>query len=265
MADLIQRPINNLKLLLGADAQGQMVKSWNEQVLPDAKEIEKGYPFEDGAAETDLTKLTAFLAPGEGKFSKFYDEKLSRYFEESNGQLKMKDTSEVKFSDEFVAYLNNLMKLRKALYSSGATPKFEYEFTLQPVTNGMVEMTIDGQPIKSEGTGSVKLTFPAAQAAETGVLINAGGGGSDPAASNTASNSNTATPSSGGSPLKYPGNWGLFRFFDASKPQKQPGGEYLLSFSVGGKAVSATIKSSGDDLFDKSIFRQVRVPQNFLK
>jgi type VI secretion system protein ImpL len=265
LADVILRPIGNLKLLLGADAQGQMVKMWTEQILPDAKEIEKGYPFEDGATDTDLTKLTAFLAPGEGKFSKFYDEKLSRYFEESNGQLKMKDTSEVKFSDEFVAYLSNLMKLRKALYSSGATPKFEYEFTLQPVKDGIVEMTIDGQPVKSEGTGSVKLTFPAAQAAETGVLINAGGGSTDSAAaSNTASNSNTATTSSG-SPLKFPGNWGLFRFFDASKPQKQAGGEYLLSFTAGGKAVKATIKSSGDDLFDKSIFRQVRVPQNFLK
>ncbi len=264
MADMIQRPIGNLKLLLGADAQGQMVKMWTEQVLPDAKEIEKGYPFEDVATETDLAKLTAFLAPGEGKFSKFYDEKLSRYFEESNGQLKQKDTSEVKFSDEFVVYLNNLMKLRKALYSSGATPKFEYEFTLQPVTGGIVEMTIDGQPIKSEGTGSVKLTFPAAQAAETGVLISAGGA-PDASASNTASNSNTAPASSAGGPLKYPGNWGLFRFFDASKPQKQPGGEYLLSFSVGGKTVTATIKSSGDDLFDKSIFRQVRVPQNFVK
>jgi type VI protein secretion system component VasK len=241
-----------------------MVKMWTEQVLPDAKEIEKGYPFEDVATETDLAKLTAFLAPGEGKFSKFYDEKLSRYFEESNGQLKQKDTSEVKFSDEFVVYLNNLMKLRKALYSSGATPKFEYEFTLQPVTGGIVEMTIDGQPIKSEGTGSVKLTFPAAQAAETGVLISAGGA-PDASASNTASNSNTAPASSAGGPLKYPGNWGLFRFFDASKPQKQPGGEYLLSFSVGGKTVTATIKSSGDDLFDKSIFRQVRVPQNFVK
>ena len=266
LADLIQRPIGNLKLLLGADAQGQMVKSWNEQILPDAKEIEKGYPFEDGTADTDLTKLTAFLAPGEGKFSKFYDEKLSRYFEEANGQLKQKDTSEVKFSDEFVVYLNNLMKLRKALYSSGATPKFEYEFTLQPVKDGMIEMTIDGQPIKSEGTGSVKLTFPAAQAAETGVLINAGGAPAAPAA-NTASNSNTAAPatSTAGGPLKYPGNWGLFRFFDASKPQKQPGGDYLLTFSVGGKTVNANIKSSGDDLFDKTIFRQVRVPQNFVK
>jgi type VI secretion system protein ImpL len=265
-AAMLQRPIGNLKMLLGADAQGQLVKIWNEQILPDAKEIEKGYPFEDGASETDLTKLTAFLAPGEGKFSKFYDEKLSRYFEESNGQLKVKDTAELKFSDEFVAYLNNLMKLRKGLYSSGATPKFEYEFTLQPVKDAIVEISLDGQLVKSEGTGSIKGTFPAAGAAETGVLVNLGST-SGTTATAPPSNSNTAsgpsTPSS--TSLKYQGNWGLFRFVDAARPQKQPGGEYLLSFSVGGKPVTATIKSSGDDLFDKSIFRQVRVPQNFLK
>ena len=268
LADLIQRPINNLKLLLGADAQGQMVKMWSEQILPDAKEIEKGFPFEDSTADTDLTKLTAFLAPGEGKFSKFYDEKLSRYFEESNGQLKMKDTSEVKFSDEFVTYLNNLMKLRKALYSSGATPKFEYSFTLQPVQDAIVEISLDGQAVKSEGTGSITGTFPAAGAAETGVLISLGST-SGSAASNTTppSNSNTAsgpTPSSSNS-LKYQGTWGLFRFVDASKPQPQTGGGYQLTFSVGGKPVTALIKSNGDDLFDKAIFRQVRVPQNFLK
>ena len=52
---------------------------------------------------------------------------------------------------------------------------------------------------------------------------------------------------------------------DAGKPQKQAGGEYNLSYSVGGKSVSATIKPSGGDLFDKSIFRRVKAPQNMLK
>jgi hypothetical protein len=122
--------------------------------------------------------------------------------------------------------------------------------------------------VKSEGTGSIKGTFPAAGAAETGVLISLGstsGAATSAPASNSNSNTNSGTTASSANSLKYQGNWGLFRFVDASKPQKQAGGEYLLSFNVGGKPVTATIKSSGDDLFDKSIFRQVRVPQNFLK
>ena len=263
MAAFLQKPIGNLKALLGADAQGQMVKIWNEQIVPDAKEIEKNFPFDESAGETDLAKLTAFLAPGEGKFSKFYDEKLSRYFEESNGQLKQKDTAELKFSDEFIAYLNNVMKLRKALYSAGATPKFDYEFTLDPVKDAIVEISLDGQVVKSEGTGSIKGTFPAASAAETGVLVNLGST-STVTSSAPASNSNSSSGSSSSS-LKYQGNWGLFKFVAASRPQKQAGGEYLLSFSVGGKAVTAKIKSSPEDVFDTSIFKQVRVPQSFLK
>jgi len=267
VAYLIQRPLGNLRALLGADAQGQLVKTWNEQILPEGKEIEKGYPFEDSQTETDLTKLTAFLAPNEGKFSKFYDEKLSRYFEESNGQLKLKDTAEVKFSDEFIAYLNNAMNLRKALYGTSPTPKFEYEFTLRPVKDAIVEISLDGQPVKSEGTGSIKGTFPGAGAAETGVLINAGstGGLTTAAPSSNSTSTSSPAPASSAPGLKYPGNWGLFRFVDASRPQKQAGGEYLLTFSIGGKPVTATIKSSGSDLFDKTIFRQVRIPQTFLK
>ena len=67
IAALLQEPLGNLKELLGADAKTQLTKSWAEQILPGAKEIEKGYPFEDGQTEADLTKLTAFLNPSDGK------------------------------------------------------------------------------------------------------------------------------------------------------------------------------------------------------
>ena len=120
-----------------------------------------------------MTKLTAYLNPTDGKFSKFYDERLKRYFEESNGQLKLKDTAELKFSDEFIAYLNNAMNLRKALFGTSATPKFEYEFNLKPVQGSLVEITIDGQKATSDATGSIKGTFPAS-GTETGVFIKFG-------------------------------------------------------------------------------------------
>jgi type VI secretion system protein ImpL len=267
VASLLQKPLGNLRELLGADAKGQLIKMWNEQILPAAKEIEQGYPFQDGTTEADITKLTAYLNPTDGKFSKFYDDRLKRYFEESNGQLKMKDTAEVKFSDDFIAYLNAAMNLRKALFGTSATPKFEYEFSLQPVQGSLVEITIDGQKATSDATGSIKGTFPAS-GTDTGVFLNTGG--SDTASTSNsaaASNTNTAAkPSTGDTGQKrYPGTWGLFRFVDDGKPQKQPGGEYLLNYSIGGKSVTATIKPSGGDLFDKTIFRSLKAPQSFVK
>lgn len=261
LAALLQKPIGNLKTLLGAGAKQQLAKIWAEQILPEAMDVQKGYPFEDGQVETDLTKLTAFLNPTDGKFSKFYDERLSRYFEESSGRLKVKDTSELQFADDFVEYLNSAIELRKALFGTNPTPKFEYEFALRPLKDGLIEVTIDGQKLTSEGTGSMKGTFPAGTSAETGVLINlvSLSGGQTPSASPGGFGDSSAKSQT------YQGNWGLFRFVDASSPAKQPGGEYLLTFSVGGKSASATIKPSGGDLFDRAIFRKAKAPQNFLK
>ncbi len=266
MASLLQRPLDNLKALLGSGIRQQIEKQWNEQILAAAKTVERGYPFEDSTDDTNITALTEFLNPATGRFSQFYDQQLARYFEESGGVLKVKETSELKFSDEFVAYLNNVMAIRRALYGSSPTPKFDYEFTLQPVTGGMVEVTLDGQKVTSEGTGSFKATFPSATA-ETGVLINmVSMGGSPPPLSPpppSAANSNSATASA--QQRTFPGTWGLFRFVDASNPQKQPGGEYSLSFAIGGSNVSATIKPTGGDVFDRNMFRQTRAPQSFLK
>jgi hypothetical protein len=204
---MLQRPLGNLRELLGADQKAQLTKMWSDQILPAAKEIETGYPFQDGAAEADLTKLTAVLNPNDGKLSKFYDDRLKRYFEESNGQLKLKDTAEIKFSAEFVVYLNNAMSVRKTLFGSNPTPKFNYEFNLQPVAGEVVEITIDGQKATSDATGSIKGSFPAS-GTETGVFINTGSGGGSATAAYTAANSNTApskppTETSPGS-KKYP-------------------------------------------------------------
>ncbi|MBC7900171.1 MAG: type VI secretion system membrane subunit TssM [Saprospiraceae bacterium] len=279
LATLLQEPLGNLKTLLGAGAKDQIAKAWVDQILPAAKEIEKGYPFEDSSSEADLTKLSAFLAPGEGKLSKFYDDKLSKYFEEAGGQLKMKENTEVQFTEEFIAYLNNAFALRKALFGTNPTPKFEYEFTLRPVKDAMIEVSIDGQKTTSTGTGSLKGTFPGGSSAETGVLMELAStsgttstSAASPSANSPGSSVNTSSPAqsdpgtgSSGQPLKYQGTWGLFRFVDAGGAAKQPGGEYLLNYKVGGKSVTASIKASGGDLFDKNIFRQVKAPQNFLK
>lgn len=265
MANLLMQPITRLKELLGADARTQMQKEWTDKVLPASKALEGGYPFGSGASDADLTKVTEFLNPESGILSKFYDEKLARYFEESNGELKVVANSDIEFSDDFVAYLNNAFAIRKALFGTSATPKFAYEFTLRPATGAMVEITLDGQKVTHEGTGSIQGVFPASGSAETGVivtLVSTGG-----ASTGTTSDANTASSNTASDPqsLKFAGNWGLFKFVDAGKPQKQAGGEYLLTYSVGGKPVTATIKPSGNDLFDKSLFTKFKAPDSFAK
>jgi type VI secretion system protein ImpL len=285
MADLLKKPLGNLRSLLGADAQSQLGKTWANEVLPKAREAEKGFPFDD-TGEADLTKLSAYLNPVNGTLSDFYEKNLKKYFEESGGQLKVKESSPVKFTDEFVTYLNNAFKLRDTLYGKSATPAFSYDFKMQKVPDALIEVTIDGQKIDSNGTGSTNFKFPAASG-ETGAFMNFAStaestptSGKTPSPANSAnsnvntssnanvkkffqtSNTNTAA---GNDQKKFPGTWGLFKFFDAGQPQKQSSGEYSLTYKLGGKTVSATVKPSGGDLFDKTMFRNVHAPDKLLR
>lgn len=292
IADLLKEPLGNLQVLLGADVKSQIAKNWKEQIFPNAKEIEKGFPFENGQNESDLTKLTAFLNAGNGTLTDFFNKNLKVYFDGEPGQLKLKEGSPVKFNQEFIGYLNNAFRLRRALYGeSGASPKYEYEFRLLNVKDSIIEVSIDGQKLNSEGTASTKLTFPAGAGAETGVFMQFGStSGTVPTAPATNSANTTAPPvnnpsnsqssntaptsrflqsgnnqSTNSEPLKFPGNWGLFKFVAAGSPSKQPGGEYLLTYKFGGKTVSATVKPAGEDLFDRSIFSALKAPENILE
>lgn len=286
VGELLLQPINNLRVMLGADAKTQIAKSWAE-IANKAKDIEKGYPFEQGTNEANLESLKAYLNPTDGTLTKFYNENLAKYLDidQGTGQVKPKPDSPVQFTDEFIVYLNNAFRLRKGLFgNSGNTASFGYEFRLGKVDGAVVEITIDGQPKidSSNGTGAANLKFPGG-GGDTGVIMNFVSSTTEPTASAPTSapgDANTTaaptpTPATGSSTapggssnsLKYPGTWGLFRFFDAGgEPKKQAGGEYLLTYKLGTKTVTATVKATGDvDLFDRNVFRLVKVPQTFMK
>ena len=278
ISDFLQEPLGNLKILLGADAKTQLAKTWSNELLPKAREMQQGFPFEDGSNEAKLNKITEFLNPVNGKLTEFYKKNLKNYFEEKDGQLILKEGSPI--TPEFAAYLNNAFKLRKALFGeSSATPKFEYEFRLEKVADTLIEMTIDGKDLTSEGASSAKLTFPASSGETNGVFmkIESTAGTTTTSGStlptNTAENSNTGAPpvspfqsnsNSTDESKEWKGEWGLFRFFYDGKPSKQ-NGEYNLNYSLGGKTVKAIIKPLNDDLFDRDIFRKLSPPDNLLK
>lgn len=275
LAELLRQPVANLSAFFGASVQQQIKKDWENTILPKAKDAEKGYPFEAGDTEADLTKLTVYLNPANGTLSDFYTKRLAKYFEDAGGELKLKESSDVKFSPEFVAYLNSAFRLREGLFGKSATPAFNYEFKVVKVEGGEAQTTIDGQKIDSAGAGSATLKFPVSSG-ESGVVVSSGSGASantsDTSVTPTGdsnsnvSNQTSSAPTSGGAAtsLKFPGTWGLFKFVEAGAPKKQPSGEYLLTYKAGGKTITATIKPAGGDLFDRSLW-SLRAPQSVLK
>ena len=278
IAELLKAPINQVKLFFGADAKSQLETDWIEKILPKAREIQNGYPFTDDG-EADLTKLTAFLNPINGELSTFYKERLKDSFEEKDGRLIVKESSQIQFTPEFVEYLNNAFKLRRILYGDANNPNFKYDFRILRNPEAIIEVTIDGQTVTSEATGSSVLGFPAAQGQSTGVLMrfsstsgtSSTSGNTLPATSSANSSDSSVSSTSsnflqdGGEVEKrFPGTWGLFKFVDAGSKEKA-GDQYNLTYSLGGKTVQATIKPQGGDLFDKSVFRTVNAPENMIR
>lgn len=261
---LLQEPLGNLRTLLGAGVKQQIDKAWKQEIAPAAKDVEKGYPFED-AGEADLGKLSAFLNPNDGKFSKFYKEKVEKYFEVVDTKLKQKDGAEIQFTEEFITYLNSALALRTALFGTNPTPKFDYELRVQADKSLLIDMSVDGKKVPTDGTGSMTGSFPASGSGETGVVVNLSStSGTTSTSGSTNSNTSTSTPAAGG-PKTYPGIWGLYKFMDDGKALRQPDGSYKMSYSIGGKSLSATIKPSGGDPFDKTLFKNLKAPQNIVK
>lgn len=252
LATLLQQPLGALEALLGAGARDQLAKKWSNEVGAAAKEVEKGFPFEETESDADLTKLKDFLNPVDGKFTKFFDDNLKKDFTEENGELKVAETSRFKYADEFVAYVNALIKLRTALFGKNQAPGFEYSVSIKAPEGSVFEATIDGQTVRSEGGGSMNLKFPAQTGMESGVWLRPSSGGGDGANGGKAAE------------VRKPGNWGLFKFLFGGAPKLQSSGEYLVSYAVGGKSVGVVIKASGGDPFDRNIFK-ARAPQNIFK
>ena len=284
IAILLKEPIVQIRGYFGVTAFKQLKDDWTNRMLPKARLIENGYPFTE-TGEADLTKLSAFLNPVKGELSEFYKTRLKDYFDEVNGKLVVKESSKYKFSPAFVAYLNNAFKLREVLYGKGnLSPSFKYDFRLLKVNNAIIEITIDGTKVTSEETGSKTIGFPAPQGASSGVLMrfsstedsSSTSGTELPPTSGSNSNSNTNTTSPTPTPglsnyfqdsteekKTFQGTWGLFKFVESGAPTKD-GEEYKLTYKLGSKTVKATLKPQGGDLFDKSIFRNVKAPDTIL-
>lgn len=278
LADLLKQPIGNLRALLGEGAQTMLAKTWTDKIMLEAKDMAKGFPFEDGQTEADLNKLKTFLNPVDGTLTKFYKENLEKDFDFANGQYKPKDPN--KYNEAFVTYLNNAFRLRDTLFGKNQNPGYQYTFEIKPVTDTIIEGVVDGEDVKSGETKNIK--FPADAGKQVGVNLkvsSTGGTSSTPAlaksptpsvsstdptpvpTSTPAPTSSTPSSSSSGFAIEKKTTWGLFRFFNEGAPAKQSN-SYVLTY----KNVTVVITTSGGDLFDKNVFKSLRdVPNSILR
>jgi type VI secretion system protein ImpL len=248
-AALLRQPLQNLRGFLYGGGYEQIVRSWTEQIYPKAHAIESGYPFTD-TGEASITDLSAYLNPSTGQFTQFFSKNLATSFDEVQGQWKLKESGAVRFSDDFVKYLNSARKLREAMFASGGQqPEVGYDLTLQPVANTDVIIEIDGTKVEVRGNSaqSAHFTWPA-RSGSSGVKI-------------------TVLPNGGETADKsFPGTWGLFKMIDAGSRGASGGSQIDLAWNVGNVQVRASLRAaSATNPFQRSLFKNLHAPQNLQK
>jgi type VI secretion system protein ImpL len=246
---LLNQPLQNLRGFLYGGGYDQISKGWNEQVYPRAHAIETGYPFTD-SGEASLTDLAGFLNPTNGQLSAFFSKNLATSFDDVEGRWKLKESGAIRFSDEFVGYLNNARKLREAMFANGGQqPEVSYDLTLQPTPNADVVIEIDGTKLETRANSaqSAKFIWPA-RSGSSGAKITVVPGG-DQAVDQT-----------------FPGTWGLFKMVDAGSKGLAATNQIDLSWSVGTAQVHATLRpASANNPFQRSLFKNLHAPQNLQK
>ncbi|MCO6510966.1 MAG: hypothetical protein J5I65_09240, partial [Aridibacter famidurans] len=259
VGDFLQQPLGNIRLKWGADSKSLIEKAWSDNILAKAKVIEAGYPFQNASTPvTDLKTLTEYLNPEKGTLTDFYNTRLKNFFDgDPDSGLTLKPDSPVKFTPEFVAYLNNAFKLRKALFGGSPTPGFSYEMIIEKEGDTIIEGTIDGIRVSTRETGSYPLKFPAQTGGTNGVSLNI--------LSTTSTVATDQDSTSSPANLNYPGEWGLFNFVDAASSKTKTESGYSLTYSRGGNTVRIQIRPIGGDPFDRTLFTSVRAPEKIIQ
>ncbi|HEY0007055.1 MAG TPA: type VI secretion system membrane subunit TssM [Pyrinomonadaceae bacterium] len=261
---LLKQPLDNLRALLYGSGYTQIEKTWRDQIYPKARALESGFPFTD-AGESSVTDLSKFLNPVNGQFTVFFNTQLAPSFEDVNGEWKLKESGAVKFSDDFVKYINNVRRLREALFPGGGQqPEVRYGIELQPQPSTDITVEIDGQRVETGGTKSASFVWPARPGSQTGGVIRV-------MQNSTSAAGVGATTTAGGAsqeipPKTFSGEWGLFKMFTAGSPSKTGENQFALLWNVGSVPVRATLRpSSATNPFNRSLFTSLHAPEALQK
>lgn len=278
-AALLRQPVDNLQGLIYRNDFDRIAREWS-QLQEEATQLENsGFPFNGSQSGTELGRITQFLNPVDGKLWIFFRRYIEPHVEDAGGEWRLKPNPQFNFSPEFIGYLNNARRLRDALFvPSQRDPKVDYSVELQPVRDALIEATIDGNTIRTQGDAPASSTFswPATRGSANGVTINVTRTTAAPSPSPSGSPlpvGNNPPPSVSGSaarpcaatgPCTFTGPWGLYEMLRAGGGggSGMPASGYALNLTTNGVPVRLTIRPQGQiNPFQLSSFTSLRAPR----
>jgi type VI secretion system protein ImpL len=241
-AQLLKRPLDNLNsTLVGADFE-LMERAW-QQLAAKSQSLEAGFPFADAGSDSSVAALAQFLNPQDGELTKFFNERLATFFDET--WTPKRDAAD-KFAPDFIAYLANAKKLSDALFpDKGKQPKIEYQISVAPIKGAIIRVVIDGNTITAPDKPSASFQWPGDK---SGATI-------------------TTTPSTGEDvSVPFPGEWGLLHLFRQSGGGEGKGAQFTLQVKPAGAAITVppvaiTVQPKSGTIFQRDLFAALKAPK----
>ena len=195
------------------------------------KALGRKFPFDPNShQDAALAEFTAYFQPGTGSLSKF----VSANFELQGSQYVQK-----KGKPNLSNLVNQAASIQRALYA-GNPNQPQFQFTLKaraPDGESSEGVTIEGQELKASGTGMSTKTF-----IWSGVP------------------SEATLTLSGKSYGRYPGSWGVFRFFQQYDwTRTTTGTGFHLDWTVRGQG-GQTVQLNGKNEVVEFDFEPAAVP-----
>lgn len=244
-AALLKQPLDNLRALLYGSGYAQIQQTWRGEIYPKSRALEAGFPFVARDSEAPLADLVRFINSENGQFTVFFNTQLAGSFDDVQGAWALKESGAYRFSKDFIKYLNDVRRLREALFpNGGAQPEVLYALEVEPVENTNLTIEIDGQQLVVENQKPAKFFWPARAGTPAGASIKVEANGAEEQTLNMA------------------GDWGLFRLFAAGSPAGRSDNSFALKWTVGDVQVRATLRPlSLKHPFQTDIFSKVRAPR----
>lgn len=238
VATLLGRPLDNIDSALGLGVKTDLELAWRN-LRQTAKRFESSYPFSPSSNSSVFpSELESFLNPVNGNLTVFFNQYLKGSFDNSSGHLRPLSPGD--FSDQFVAYLINMFRVRDALFPPGSQRAgFQYSINLQAPQGQDVELVIDGRSHKAPAT--VTADWPSSSGVNTGIKVNIIQAGGQAGGSQTIA--------------QHDGPWGCFKMVAAG----QAAGGSLYRFNWPG-GVRATLQAPVNNNPFQIDFSQMRAP-----
>ena len=253
---VLEPPLDHAAQVLAKAAAAELEEGWREEVINYYNERLAGrYPIDKSGPDAPWSDFEEFFKPQSGVLWKFIDKNLSGVMERTPRRwagAAAPLSIPVSANDEIIRAVNHAERIANNFFKSdGAVRRQDITFHPFNSSSGGVEVLIGDKRLDFRGGLPVTVNRKQASGGETVIL-------------------RLVSADRPQEELRFTGDWGLMRFFDAGAVERLNNGGYKIRWrltvqNIYTSHVTAVVQSGTEAMFEKSVTEGFGLPKKILK